>query len=75
MMGIWGPWIWSIQILTVVSKVGMEVPGALEAVPDLLELRTTDLVIVNLLGHLIWIYEIPTVSIETFIIAFDPLVD
>ena len=75
MMGIWGPWIWSIQILTVVSKVGMEVPGALEAVPDLLELRTADLVIVNLLGHLIWIYEITTVSIETFIIAFDHMID
>ena len=45
--------IGSIQILTVVSKVGMEVPRALESIPDLLELCTTDLVIVNLLGHLI----------------------
>ena len=40
-------------VLTVVSEIGVEVPGALEAVPDLLELCATDVVFVNLLGHLI----------------------
>ena len=46
-------YIGSIQILTVVSEVDVQVPGALEAVPDLLKLRTADVVIEDLLSHLI----------------------
>ena len=42
-----------LKVLTVVGEIGVEVPGALEAVPDLLELCATDVVFVNLLGHLI----------------------
>ena len=59
--------VWSIRILTVISEVGMEIPSAFEAILDFLELWALNVVIVNLLGHLIWIYEIPTVAIKTFI--------
>ena len=42
-----------IWILTVVGEIAVEIPRALEAVPDLLKLCTTDVVFEDLLSHLI----------------------
>ena len=45
--------IYDLQILTMVSQVGMQISGTSESIPDLLELCTTDVVIEDLLSHLI----------------------
>ena len=45
--------ICDLEILTMVSEVGMQISGAFESIPDLLELCTTDVVIEDLLSHLI----------------------
>ena len=51
-----------------VGEVGVEISCAFESVPNLCKLRTADIVLENLLSHLIWIYEslIETVN-HTFI--------